>query len=173
MSDLWKAWNEQGSVCQHLHSSAPTDLGMCLPDVLAWLPQGTGRNLSAQAGRAITAMLDLIPCLCAGKAIWRFHMEQGIQNSSFQVRSAAVFALGAVLGFAMGTSRSTSFRSEAQPCSWLTEIRVLLQICIKLVTIRCSSASRSAAENTSHQEVIWGNLGKTATNSFAWNTMNS
>lgn len=80
-------------------------------------------------------------------------------------------ALGAGLSFAMGTGRSSTFRSEAQPCSWLTEIRALLQICMKLVTIKCSSASRSSAENISHQEVIWGNLGKRATNSFACNTM--
>lgn len=158
------------SVCQHLHSSAPTDLGMCLPDVLAWLPWATGRNLSPQAGRAITAMLDLIPCLCAGKAIWGFGVERGIQNTSFQVRSAVVFALGAGLGFAMGTGRSSRFTSGAQPCSWLTEIRALLQFSVKLVTIRWYSASRSAAENTSHQEAIWGNLGKRATNSFACNT---
>lgn len=172
MSDLWKAWNEQASVCQHLHSSAPTDLGdVCLPNVLAQLPWAMGRNLSPQAGRAITAMLDLIPCLCAGKAIWRFGGQRGIQNASFQVRSAVVFALGAGLGFAMGTARSSRFRNEAQPCSCLTEIKALLQICMKLVTIRCSSASRSAAENTSHQEVIWGNLGKRVTNSFACDTM--
>lgn len=149
----------------------PTGLGMCLPDVLAWLPQATGRNLSPQAGRAITAMLDLLPCLCAGKAIWRFGRERGIQNTSLQVRSAVVFALGAGLGFAMGTGRSSRFRSEAQPCLWLTEIRALLQICIKLVTIRCSFVSRSAAENTSHQEAIWGNLGERATNGFTCNTM--
>lgn len=111
------------------------------------------------------------PCLCVGKAIWSFGRERGVQNTSFQVRSAVVFALGAGLDFAMGTGRSSRFRSEAQPCSWLTEIRALLQICMKLVTIRCSSTSISAAENTSHQEVIWGNLGKRASNSFACNTM--
>lgn len=146
---------------------------VCLPDVLAWPLWAMGKNLSPQAGRAITAMLDLIPCLCAGKAIWRFGRERGIQNSLFQVRSAAVFALGAGLGFAMGTGRSSGFRSEAQPCWWLTEIRAPLRICMKLVTIRCSSASRSAAENTSHQEAIWGNLGEKATNGFACNTVHS
>lgn len=97
-------------------------------------------------------MLDLNPCLCAEKAIWRFGAERGIQNASFQVRSAVVFALGAGLAFAMQTARSSRFRNEAQPCSRLTEIKALLQICMKLVTIRCSPASRSAAENTPHQE---------------------
>lgn len=149
----------------------PTDLGMCFPDVLAQLPWARGRNWSPQAGRALTAMLDLIPCLCAGRAICRFGREREIQNTSFQVRSAVGFALGAGLGFAMGTGRSSRFRSEAQPCLWLKEIRALLQICMKLVTIRCSFASRSAAENTSHQEAIWGSLGGKATNGFACNTV--
>ena len=32
-----------------------------------------------------------------------------------------VFALVAVVGFTMGTVRSSGFRSDAQACSWLSE----------------------------------------------------
>lgn len=129
-----------------------------------------GQEFVTTGWQSYRSNLDLIPASVLGRQSGVL-VERGVQKASFQVRSAVVFALGAGLDFAMGTGRSSRFRSEAQPCSWLTEIRALLQICMKLVTIRCSSTSRSAAENTYHQEVIWGNLGKRASNSFASNTM--
>lgn len=166
MSDLWKTWNEQVSVCQHLHSSVPTDLGMCLPDVLSHGQEFVTRGWQSYHSNSGSHPLPL--CWEGNLGVWcRERDPEHLVSGEI----CSCVCLGSWAWFAMGTGRSRGFRSEAQPCSWLAEIKDLLQICVKSVTIRCSSTSRSAAENTSHQEVIWGNLGKRATNRFACNTM--
>jgi len=61
-----------------------------------------GKNFSTQAGRAITVRLDLILYLCAGKGIWRFAGERGLQNASFQASSAGCVCVGSCAWFYHG-----------------------------------------------------------------------
>lgn len=56
---------------------------------------------------------------------WEANLEicrrEGFRIPCFRQDLQIVFALVAVLGFTMGTVRSSGFRSDAQACSWLSE----------------------------------------------------
>lgn len=98
---------------------------------------------------------------------------RGIQTALFQKSSAGCVGVGSCAWFYHGNSQKKQQVQER--CMGLLvaecEHRALLQICVKLISTRCSPASRSAAENKSHQEVILGNVGKGAVNSFPCSRM--